>query len=158
MAQNKLCMSSIDIRVSLFWMYSIIQCNTYFQYQFGHFKEQKGIIKTRSGNSLIGFLSELLVFLRKNERMSDLLKKTSDLLIGSFLVSDLSDSLMVTQFWWANWANHSWSLIFGEQPEVFAHVALFWWVTWAIHSHFSLKKRKRANRSFLKIKNVYKTY
>ena len=41
--------------------------------------------------------------------MSDLLKKTSDLLICSFLVSDLSDSLT--------------SLIFGEQPEQFAHIA-----------------------------------
>ena len=53
----------------------------------------------RAGNSLIGFLSEWLVFLQKNERMSVSLKKTSDLLIHSFLVSDLSDSLMVAYFW-----------------------------------------------------------
>ena len=49
--------------------------------------------KIRAGNSLIGFLSESLVFLRKNEQMSDSLKKTSDSLIRSFLVSNLSDLL-----------------------------------------------------------------
>ena len=49
-------------------------------------------------------------FLAKNERMSDSLKKRCNLLIRSFLVSNLSDSLMVTHFWWANWANLSWSL------------------------------------------------
>ena len=63
--------------------------------------------KSRAGNSLIDFLSESLE-----------LKKTSDSLIRSFLVSDLSDcsrlqysfplsnlskSLMVTHFWWATW-------------------------------------------------------
>ena len=49
------------------------------------------------------------LFLRKNERMSNLLKKTSDSLIHSFLVSNLSDLLT--------------SLIFGERPEWFAHIA-----------------------------------
>ena len=44
------------------------------------------------------------MFCEKNEQMSDLLKKMSDLLIHSFLVSDLSNSL-----------------IFGEQPERIAH-------------------------------------
>ena len=53
---------------------------------------------SRAGNSLIGFLSESLSFLRKNERMSDSLKKMSNLLILSLLVSDLSDSLMVAHF------------------------------------------------------------
>ena len=48
----------------------------------------------RVGNSLIGFLSELLVFCENKLAMSDLLKKTSDLLIRSFLVSNLSDSLI----------------------------------------------------------------
>ena len=33
-----------------------------------------------------------------NERMSNSLKKTSDLLICSFLVRDLSDSLTITHF------------------------------------------------------------
>ena len=41
--------------------------------------------------------------------MSDLLIKTRDSLIRSFLVSDLSDWLT--------------SLIFGERPERFAHIA-----------------------------------
>ena len=40
--------------------------------------------------------------------MRNLLKKTSDLLIRSFLVSKLSDSLT--------------SLIFGERPEQLAHI------------------------------------
>ena len=38
-------------------------------------------------------------FLQKNERMSDSLKKTSDSLIRSFLVSNLSELLMVAHFW-----------------------------------------------------------
>ena len=56
------------------------------------------------------------------------------------------------------------SLIFGEQPERFAHdcsfllnnlsellmVAHFWWATWAICSHHSPKKREWANHSFFK--------
>ena len=37
-------------------------------------------------------------FLSKNERMSNLLKKMSDSLIPSFLVSDLSDSLTIAYF------------------------------------------------------------
>ena len=36
--------------------------------------------------------------------MSNSLKKTSDLLVRSFLVNDLSDLLMVAHFWWATWA------------------------------------------------------
>ena len=62
----------------------------------------------------------------------------------SFLVSDLSKSLMVAHFWWATWA-------------ICSHRS-FWWGTWAIRSHCSLKKRESANCSFFKIKNVYKTY
>ena len=48
---------------------------------------------SRVGNSLIGFLSEPLVFLQKNECMRDLLKKASDSLIRSFLMSDLRELL-----------------------------------------------------------------
>ena len=48
--------------------------------------------------------------LRKNEQMSDSLKKTRGFAHGrSFLVSDLSESL-----------------IFGDRPERFAHIANFW--------------------------------
>ena len=68
------------------------------------------VLKLRAGNSLMGFLCELLVFCEKNDQMSDFLKKTSDSLIRSFLVSHLSHSLT--------------SLIFGEWPEWFAHIAL----------------------------------
>ena len=42
------------------------------------------------------FSERIARFLPKNERMSNWLKKTSDLLIFSFLVSDL---LMVAHFW-----------------------------------------------------------
>ena len=52
-----------------------------------------------------------------------------------------------THFWWATWTNHSWSLIFGEQPEQFAHIT---------HYH-SVKKRKWANHWFFS-KNLHKTY
>ena len=38
-------------------------------------------------------------FLRKNERMTKSLKKTSHSIIRSFLVRDLSESLMVAYFW-----------------------------------------------------------
>ena len=55
------------------------------------------------------FPEQITCFLPKNERMSDLLKKMSDSLIRSFLVSDLSNSLT--------------SLIFSERPEQFAHIA-----------------------------------
>ena len=44
------------------------------------------------------FSERIARFLRKNERMSDSLKKTSNLLISSFLVSDLSEPLMVANF------------------------------------------------------------
>ena len=39
------------------------------------------------------FSERIARFLPKNEQMSDLLKKTSNSLIRSFLVSDLTDSL-----------------------------------------------------------------
>ena len=44
------------------------------------------------------FSGQIARFLPKNERTSDSLKKTSDSLIRSFLVSDLSDSLTITHF------------------------------------------------------------
>ena len=44
------------------------------------------------------FSKRIARFLPKNERMSDSLKKMSDSLICSFLVSDLSDSLTIAHF------------------------------------------------------------
>ena len=44
------------------------------------------------------FSQQIACFLPKNEQMSDSLKKTSHLLICSFLVSDLSDSLTIPHF------------------------------------------------------------
>ena len=44
------------------------------------------------------FSERIARFLPKNQRMSDLLKKMSDSLIRSFLVSDLSNSLVIAHF------------------------------------------------------------
>ena len=52
----------------------------------------------RVGNSLIGFLSGSLVFAKKR-LIRSFAQKKSDLLIRSFLVSDLRESLTVTHFW-----------------------------------------------------------
>ena len=46
----------------------------------------------------------------------------SKLLIRSLLVSDLSESLMVTHFWVSDLSDSLTSLIFGEQPELFATI------------------------------------
>ena len=101
------------------------------------------------------FSKRIARFLPKNERMSNSLKKMSDSLIRSFLVSDLSDSLTIAHFLWATWGNRSFLLIFGERPERFTHIAHLWWATWAIHSHRSPKKRKWAIRSFFSVKQNY---
>ena len=50
----------------------------------------------RAGNSLISFLSESLVFC---EKISGLAIRSKKQAIRSFLVSDLSDLLMVAHFW-----------------------------------------------------------
>ena len=79
--------------------------------------------------------------------MSDLLKKTSDSLIHSFLVSNLSNSLS--------------SLIFGERPERFAHshsfdisdrsdsltVAHLSWAIWANHSQWLIWFKQKEQMS-----------
>ena len=110
----------------------------------------------RAGNSLIGFPSESLVFC----------PKMSDSLIRSFLVSDLSDSLMIAHFHRAMWANCSWLLFLGEQPERFAHIAHFWWATWAIPSNRSeemsdreriahIAHQKRGNERFARFSIIF---
>ena len=73
-------------------------------------------------NLLVGFLRESLVFC---EKMSEWVICSKKRAIRSFLVSDLSNSLMVTHSWWATWANRSWSLIFGERTAQLAHIAHF---------------------------------
>ena len=127
------------------WMLRITgQSNEISNFPFSHQSDQPGqpMYLNISG---LGIRSSVFwanrLFLPKNERMSNLLKITSNSLIfgerlewfahgRSFLVSDLSESL-----------------IFGEQPEQIAH---FWWATWAICSHHSPKKREWANHSFFK--------
>ena len=71
------------------------------------------------GNSLIGFLSESLVFCEKKSEWAICSKKNEPF---------------------------AHSLIFVERPERSVHIAHFWWATWAIRSHRSLKKRECANR------------
>ena len=104
----------------------------------------------RAGNSGIrsfDFWANCTFFVEKwaNERFA---QKISIWLIRSFLVSNQSNSLMIAHFLWATWANCSWSLIFGEQPEGFAHIPHLIWVKWAIHSHRSPKKRKWGKMTF----------
>ena len=63
--------------------------------------------KTRVGNLLIGFLSNSFVFCEwKSERAIRLWKRVNRSR-RSFVMSDLSKSLMVTLLSWATWANHS---------------------------------------------------
>ena len=96
-----------------------------------------------AGNSLICFPCESLVVCPKMSKWAICSKQQA---IRSYLVSDLSDSLTIDHFLWATWGNRSWSLIFGERLERFAHIAHFWWAAWAIRSQCSLKKREWANR------------
>ena len=67
------------------------------------------ILCTRAGNLLIWFPSESLVFCQKMSQWAIHSKKWA---IHSF-----------AHFWWATLANCSWSLIFCERPERFAHIA-----------------------------------
>ena len=68
------------------------------------------------------FLKESLFFCK---RISDSLKKTSDLLIHSFIMSPLSKSFTVALLSWVTWAICSQSLIFDEQSQQFAHCRSF---------------------------------
>ena len=78
----------------------------------------------RAGNLLIGFPSESLVFCEKlaHERFAQ------------------------KNEWFAH------SLIFGERPERFAHIAHFRWATWAIR--YTSITKKEGIRSFFKEKKV----
>ena len=110
-----------------------------FQYDKNHVVTQMRIGRP-DGNAIVLF-DEGWEFAhwfsqRKNERMSDLLKKTSDSLIRSFLVSDLSDfsrSLISSEqpeqiahgcsFLVSHLSNSLTSLIFGKWPEHFTHIS-----------------------------------
>ena len=98
---------------------------------------KKQRVNSWAGNFLICFPRESLVFCPKMSLSAIRSKKMSDSLIRSFLVSDLSDLLMIAHFLWAMWTNRSWSLIFDERLERFAHDR-------------SPKKREWALRSFFK--------
>ena len=83
----------------------------------------------RAGNSLIGFLSESLVFCPKMSEWAIRSKKWAIHSFAHFWWATWvirSRLLILSHFLWATWANRSWSLN-------------FWWATWAI----------RSNRSFL---------
>ena len=62
-------------------------------------KKRTSLVNTQGWEIARRFSERIARVLRKNARTRDLLKKTSDSLIHSFLVSDLSDLLMVTHFW-----------------------------------------------------------
>ena len=58
-----------------------------------------GEVEWRQGWEITHLISEQIAsFLSKNERMSNSIKKMSDLLIRSFLVSNLSDLLTIAHF------------------------------------------------------------
>ena len=59
------------------------------------------MVSTRAGNSLIGFLSESLVFCEKMSQWATRSKKRA---LRSFLVSNHE---RITHFWWATWAIRS---------------------------------------------------
>ena len=101
------------------------------------------------------FSEQIAFCLWRNERMSNSVKRTSDLLIRSFLVIDLGYSLTIAHFWWVSWANRSWCLFLVSNLGHLLTVTLFSWATWAIRSHRSLKKRDWANHS---LKPFFKTY
>ena len=63
-------------------------------------------------------LSELLVFCKQK---CESLKKTSDSLICSFIMSNLRKLLMVALLTWVTWAIRSQSLICPERSEQIAH-------------------------------------
>ena len=67
------------------------------------------------------FFERITRFLWAKEQMSNSHKKTSDLLICSFIMRDLSESLTVSLLSLVTWAIRSQSLICPEQPERFAH-------------------------------------
>ena len=57
------------------------------------------------------------------------------------------------------WTNFSWSHIFGEWSEPFAHITHFWWETWAKGSYRLFQKREWANGCFfLTYKKLNKKY
>ena len=125
----------------------IVHVHALFQRHLSLFSFNVLRIPSRAGDSLIGFLSESLVFCEKMSEWAIHSKKLSNALIFgerpeqiaqgcSFMESNLSDSLTL--------------LIYGEQHERFVHIAHFWWATWAIGSYFSLKKREWENHLFLK--------
>ena len=63
------------------------------------------------------FSEQINRFLPKSEQMSASLKKVSNSLICSYLVSNLSDSLTIAHFLWVTWGDHSQSLIFGDEEK-----------------------------------------
>ena len=72
-------------------------------------------------------------------------KILSDLLICSFLVSDLSDSLTVAHFWWATWANCSHRSFLVSDLSDLLTVNHLSWAIWANCSQ-SLNKMSHFER------------
>ena len=91
----------------------------------------KNLQKTFKKGPKIQFYSNLFEwitrFLWVKEWMSDLLKKTSNLLMRSFIMSDLRNSLTVTLLSWSTWVICAQPLICPEQSERIAHSCSLKW-------------------------------
>ena len=93
----------------------------------------------RAGNSLIGFLSKLLVFSEKICDLGDSLveKKTYkkvQKINFTIIVKFFSANRSFTHLSWATWGNRSRTLICHERPDQFTHSRSLTWGTWAIRS------------------------
>ena len=109
----------------MYWKNEKKDCHLQHSYLFLHTRMQR-----KQGWEFTHWFPERIArFLRKNEQMSDLFKKTSDLLKKQAIRP-------FAHFLWATWAIRHLPM-----------VAHFWWATWANHLHRSLKKREWANRS-----------
>ena len=85
-------------------------------------------LNTKKYNLSQIFMSKSLVFSEQKSKWAIRSEKTIDLLICSFILSDLSKSLTVAHLSWATWAIRSWLLFWHErheQPERFAHSRSF---------------------------------
>ena len=79
---------------------------------------------------LVKIFEQITHFFGAKEQMNDLLRKSSDSLICSFILSDLSKSLTVTHLSWVPWVIRSQSVICPERSERSLTVAHLIWAIW----------------------------
>ena len=134
----------LKVRPTTFYFSVILECLLFI-----------AIGKIQGWEFALWFSEQITRFLWKMSKWAILSKKRA---IRIFYWANLSKSLTVALFWLAILSNCSRSLIFGEQPERFAHSRSFVMSTWAICLHHSWKKRVWVNHSFFSklTKNVQK--